>query len=140
MPKEKAFEIIKANLMHAYFATCDGDQPVIRSISPIIDKDCAIWIATFANSRKVKQIKKNPRICLAFIQQPNGDKSATVFGKAEIVNDIEVKKKVWGIANYDLANYFPDGPSSKNFCLLMINIEKIEWRDSWENKPQVYQP
>ena len=140
MSSEKMFEIIKANSMHAYFATCDRDQPVIRSISAIIDEDSTIWIATFANSRKVKQIKENPKICLAFIEQPNGDKSAIVYGKAEIVNDVEIKKKVWGTANYNLANYFPDGPPSKNFCLLRINIEKIEWRDSWESKLQVYQP
>jgi general stress protein 26 len=100
----------------------------------------SVWVTTFASSRKVKQIKQNPRISLAFVQQPSGEKAATIIGEAQIVPDMEQKKRVWGLATFDLTQHFPKGPESEEFCLLKINIKKIEWRDSWEGGTKVYEP
>ena len=84
---EKFISIIKENSLHAYLATADGNQPIVRPVSPIVEPDLSLWITTYPTSRKINQIKKNPNICLAFVEQPNGDKSATVIGEAEIIND-----------------------------------------------------
>jgi len=139
--KEKILEIMKKNSMHAYLATCDGDQPIVRSISTIVEEDMSVWLITSCSSRKVGQIKQNPKICLAFIEQPNGEKVAHLFGQAEIVGDMEQKKRVWNLVkNYDPSQYFPDGPESKDYCVLKINIKNIEWRDSWTDKMNVYEP
>lgn len=35
---------------------------------------------------------------------------------------------------------FPEGPESDEFGLLKININKIEWRDSWEGETKTYEP
>lgn len=126
--------------MHAYLATCDGDEPRVRSVSPIVDDDMSIWVTTFGNSRKVKQIKKNSNICLAFVEQPSGDKVASVIGRARIVTALRDKEKVWKLAKFDLKKYFPDGPTDENFCLLKIDINKVEWRDCWESKLKVFEP
>jgi len=124
--KLKLTSIMKDNSLHAYLATCDGDQPTVRSVSPIVEDDMTIWITTFAASRKVKQIERNPKVCLAFVEQPNGDKAATVIGEAEIISDTEQKRRVWGLAGFDLAQYFPGGPGSADFCLLKIIARRIE--------------
>jgi uncharacterized pyridoxamine 5'-phosphate oxidase family protein len=42
--KEKIVTIMKANSRHTYFATCDGDQPFVRPVSPIVEDDLSIWI------------------------------------------------------------------------------------------------
>lgn len=138
--KQKIVKIMKATQGHAYFATCEGDQPVVRSISPIIENDMSIWISTFSTSRKIKQIKKNPKICLFFTKQPNGDKSAIVVGKAKIISDLKIKKRVWKICHYNLSGYFPKGPESPAFCLLKILPSKIEWWDSWKEGRKIYKP
>jgi len=139
--KDKVLEIMKKNSMHAYLATCDGDQPIIRSISTIVEEDMSVWILTSCSSRKVGQIKQNPKICLAFIEQPNGEKVAHLFGQAEIVGDMEQKKRIWNLVkDYDPTQYFPDGPESKDYCVLKININNIEWRDGWTDKMSVYKP
>lgn len=138
--KEKIVGIMKETCLFAYLATCDGDQPRVRPVSPIIEDDMSVWVSTFASSRKVKQIKQNPRISLAFVQQPSGEKAATIIGEAEIVPDMEQKKRVWGLATFDLSQHFPKGPESEEFCLLKINIRKIEWRDSWEAGTKIYEP
>jgi general stress protein 26 len=138
--KNNIIKIMKANANHAYLATCDGDQPVIRSMSPIIENDMTIWMSTFKSSRKMKQIRKNPKICLWFVEQPSGDKSVSVIGKVQIIENIKEKTRVWNLAGYDLSAYFPDGPSSSEFCLLKIKVTKIEWRDSWTAPLKTFKP
>ena len=132
--------IMKKNSLHAYLATCDGDQPVVRPVSPIVEDDLSVWITTFATSRKVKQLQSNPKICLAFVEQPSGDKAAVVFGEAHVVPDMQAKKRVWGLAGFDLFQHFPDGPESKEYCLLKVTANKVEWRDSWEGGTKVHRP
>ena len=138
--KQKIVAIMKETCLHAYLATCDGDQPRVRPVSPIVEDDMSVWVTTFASSRKVKQIKLNPKICLAFVEQPNGEKAAIVIGEAQIVPDMEQKKRVWGLATFDLLQHFPQGPESDEFCILKINVKKIEWRDSWEGGTKTYEP
>lgn len=100
----------------------------------------SIWVTTFSTSRKVKQIQQNPKCCLAFVELPSGDKAAIVNGEAKIISDLDIKKRVWNLANFNLLEYFPKGPESDEYCLLKININKVEWRDSWEGGRKVYEP
>ena len=137
---QKIISIMKANSLHAYFATSDGDQPQVRPISPIVEDDMSIWVTTFSTSRKVKQLQQNPKCCLAFVELPSGDKAASVNGVVKIIDDLEVKKRVWKLAGFNLLEYFPKGPEDEEYCLLKICINKVEWRDSWEAGRKVYEP
>jgi general stress protein 26 len=138
--KEKITAIMKENSSHSYLATSDGDQPRVRPVSPVVEDDMTVWITTFSTSRKVKQIQKNPKICLSFVEQPDGDRAVTVIGKAEIIDDSEMKRGVWDLAPFDLFHFFPDGPGSDEYCVLKIAISKIEWRDSWTGGQHIYEP
>ena len=138
--EQQIVSITKDNSLHAYLATCDGDQPRVRPVSPIVEDDMSIWVTTGGTSRKVKQIRQNPKICLAFVEQPNGEKAATVIGEARIIPDIEKKKRVWKLAPFDLYEHFPDGPDSNDFCLLKIIAKRIEWRESWTAGAKIYEP
>jgi general stress protein 26 len=137
---KKIVAIMKENSLHANLATCDGDQPVVRPVSPIVEDDMSIWVTTFCTSRKVGQIRCNPMICLAFVEQPGGDKAAVVIGEAEIVSDLLEKKRVWKLATFDLSEHFPKGPESDEFCLLKIIVNRVEWRDSWTGGTKIYEP
>ena len=138
--EQRIVSIMKDNCLHAYLATSDGDQPRVRPVSPIIEDDMSVWITTYATSRKIRQIRENPKICLAFVEQPSGDKAAIVIGEGQVVPDMTKKKRVWKLASFDLSEHFPGGPESDDFCLLKIVIKRIEWRDSWTAKGKVYEP
>jgi general stress protein 26 len=138
--EQKIVTIMRQNCLHAYLATSQHAQPFVRPVSPIVEDDMTIWVTTFSTSRKVNHIRQNSRICLAFVEQPHGDKAAVVFGEAYIVPDMESKKRVWRLARFDLSQHFPEGPESKEFCLLKIVPMKIEWRDSWEGGTKIYKP
>lgn len=138
--KQRIVAIMRENCLHAYLATSYDAQPFVRPVSPIVEDDLTIWVTTFSTSRKISHIHQNPRICLAFVEQPRGDKAAVVFGEATIVPDLENKRRVWKLAPFDLSQHFPDGPESKEFCLLKIAPKRIEWRDSWEGGTKFYEP
>ena len=138
--RQKMVAIMKENCLHAYLATCDGDQPTVRPVSPIVEDNMSIWVTTFCTSRKVGQIRSNPKICLAFVEQPRGDKAAVVIGEAQIIADLQEKKRVWKLATFDLSQHFPKGPESDKFCLLKIVVKKVEWRDSWTGGTKIYKP
>jgi general stress protein 26 len=138
--KQKIVEIMKKASNFSFFATCDSSQPRVRPVSAMVEDDMSIWVATSAKSRKVQQIKKNPKVSLAFVEQPQGDRAATIIGEAQIVEDMEEKKKVWGLAAYDPLQFWPDGPETEDYCVLKINIKQIEWWESFETGMKTYEP
>jgi general stress protein 26 len=138
--EQKIVSIMKHNFLHANLATSDGDQPRVRTVSPIVEDDMSIWVTTRSTSRKVKQLRENPKICLAFVEPPEGDKSATVIGEAEIIPDLEKKRRVWKLAPFDLYQHFPGGPDSDDFCVLKIVIKRIEWREIGTGVARIYEP
>jgi general stress protein 26 len=138
--KQKIVEIMKKASDFAFLATNDEDQPRVRAVSACVEDDMCIWIATMSSSRKVQQIRKNPKVNLAFVVPPNGEQSATVIGEAEIVEDMEQKKRIWGILSYDPSQFFSEGPESKEYCVLKINVKQIEWWEDWESGRKIYEP
>ena len=138
--EDKIVEIMKKNFFGAHLATCDGIQPRVRLVAPIVEDDLSLWVATHCSSRKMQHIRANPRISLAFMEHQGGDKVAIAIGEAEIVDDVNAKKRVWNIATFDLSRFFSQGPGSPEFCLLRIKIKKIEWRDSWASEVKIYVP
>lgn len=137
--EQKIVSIMKDNYLYANLATCDGDQPRVRIVSPVVEDDMSIWVTTRSTSRKINQLRENPKICLAFVEPPEGDKSVTVIGEAQIIPDLEKRRRTWKLAPFDLYEHFPDGPDSDDFCLLKIIPKKIEWRDSGTDKLNIYE-
>lgn len=133
--RQRIVEIIK-EIEPAYLATCEGDQPRVRPVSPIVEADMSIWVGTRSTSRKVKQIEQNPKVCLAFVQPPHsakGEKVAIVIGEAKKISNLEEKKRFWRLWTqvypvFDLSRVYPDGPESNDFCLLKIVVKEIKWR------------
>jgi len=138
--EQKIVSIMKDNSLHASLATCDGDQPRVRTVSPIVEDDMSMWVTTRSTSRKVKQLRENPKICLVFVEPPDGEKAATVIGEARIIPDVRKRRRVWKLAPFDLYEHFPNGPDSDDFCLLKIIVKRIEWRESWKSGAKIYEP
>jgi general stress protein 26 len=138
--QQKIVEIMKKASNFSFLATCDSGQPRVRPVAAMVEDDMSVWVATSAKSRKVQQIKRNPKVSLAFVEQPQGDRAATIIGEAQIVEDMEDKKKVWGLAAYDPLQFWPDGPETEDYCVLKINIKKVEWWEDMAVGMKTYEP
>jgi len=135
--RDKVTAIMKRTALHAFLATCDGEAPVVRSVSSIVGDDMTLWVTTHANANKVEHVLANPRVCLLFVEFPNGDSGVTVQGVAALVPDASTRKKVWDSASFDLFQHFPGGPDSQEFAVLRITPHRIVWRESWEGGNKV---
>lgn len=110
----------------AYLATAVDGQPKVRVVHPAFEGR-KLWIATGRNSAKARQIERNPKVEL-FYQVGPDFVHLTVTGEARFVEDAAEKKRVWDgkIFDYELAQFWPEGPGAKDFGLLLIAPRRIE--------------
>lgn len=70
-------------------------RPRVRAMDPFDpDDDFAVWLGTNSNSRKVDQIKNDPRVTLYYLEE-NDAGYVMIYGTAYLVDDKEEKEKRW---------------------------------------------
>ena len=55
----------------AYLGNIDGNQPRVRPMKPYVDRDGHIWLFSPFDTRKVPELKNNPRIELCVVGRNN---------------------------------------------------------------------
>jgi general stress protein 26 len=91
----------------------DGNEP---------DADFTMWIATNPLTRKVDEIKRNPRATvLCFDAVTSG--YVTIVGRAGLITDATEKQKHW---KPDWASIYPKGPSHGDFMLIRLTPTRLE--------------
>ncbi len=128
----------------AYLATAVDSQPKVRVIHPAFEGE-RLWVATGRSSHKAKQIERNPRVELFFQIGPEMV-HLTVTGRAKFIDDKVEKKRVFSgkVFDYDLAQFWPGGPESTDFGLLLVAPTRIELTSLSEmtagTPPEVWRP
>jgi len=96
-------------------------NPRIREMAPFPPEDnWVIWLGTFPTSRKVKQIKNNPNV-VVFYYDTKSYSYVNVSGKAELVNDPELKAKYW---KEEWKVFYPDRDTQ--YILVKVIPERLE--------------
>jgi general stress protein 26 len=96
----------------------------------------SLWTTTFAQSRKVQEIKKNKNIDLII----GGDEKnfqapyLNIMATAEVLTDLETKKKYWN----DLLKSWYSGPEDPNLAIIIISPQVIEYMGGDSMTPEVY--
>jgi len=132
------------NSNRAYLATTDNGQPKVRVVFPALEGR-VLWIATKPNSAKALQIARDPRVELFYevgTQRPITH--LTVTGKAQLIDGLEEKIRLWNlrIFGYDLREFWPSGPESRDLSLIHIDPLRVELGTQpamWQGrKPEVW--
>jgi len=90
-------------------------RPRVRVMDPFIpENDLTVWFGTNAKSRKVDQIKKDPRVTLYYLDSDSSG-YVMIYGNAQIVADENEKNKWWK----DKWNDFY--PNKKNYLLIKVS-------------------
>ncbi len=126
----------------AYLASAVDGQPRVRVVHPGFEGR-KLWIATGRSSAKARQIERNPKVELFY--QIGGDfVHLTITGEARFSDDLAEKKRVWDakIFDYELAQFWPEGPGSKDFGLILVTPHRVELTSlpamTQGTKPQVW--
>lgn len=92
-----------------------------RTIDPFApDSLMSVWFATNPRTRKVGEIKRDPRVTLYYFD-PRTEGFVTILGRARLVNDRAEKAKRWKPAWKGL---YPDRDSS--YLLVEVTPERLE--------------
>jgi general stress protein 26 len=112
----------------AYLATTDNGQPKVRVVFPAFE-DRVLWIATQPRSAKALHISRDSRVELFYeVGSARPITHLTVTGNARLIHDLEEKFRVWNlrIFGYDLREFWPSGPDSKDLTLIHIDPLRVE--------------
>jgi general stress protein 26 len=112
----------------AYLATVEAGQPRVRVVFPAFEGH-TIWIATRPSSAKARQINRDARVELFFeVGSRRPTVHLTVTGLAHLVGDPSERTRVWNahLFGYDLGEFWPAGPVSKDFTLIRIAPQRVE--------------
>lgn len=99
-----------------YLATCDGDQPRVRAMMPILRDDGKLLAATFPQTQKVAQIAKNPKIEICFVDRKLSH--CRIEGRAAVCTDKALKEELWN--KQMMLRQFFSGPEDVNFVLIVV--------------------
>jgi pyridoxamine 5'-phosphate oxidase len=115
---EKTFWQIIDSIPYPMLVTlCDDDGfPQSRPMHLIEHNLHTLWFATSRASRKVRQIRKNPKVSVLFVDSTRYN-YAEFYGFARIVEDRERQKSLW---RNDWEEDWPDGPSDPDYVLIRV--------------------
>ena len=101
-----AREIIKETTYCGLVTIDSTGQPQVRTMNPFPVNDQLItWFATSRSSRKVKEIKNNPKVCVYYANHVDAKGYVDITGIAEVIDDkellVKMKRDYWsGIPNW----------------------------------------
>ena len=101
-----AREIIRSAPFCALATIDSAGQPQVRTMNPFpVEDEMVIWFATGRTSRKVTEIKNNPKVSVYFADHSSAKGYVAINGTAEILDDkellVKMKRAYWeGIPNW----------------------------------------
>jgi general stress protein 26 len=101
-----AREIIKETNYCGLVTVDSTGQPQVRTMNPFpVNDELITWFATSRNSRKVKEIRNNPKVCVYYANHLSAKGYVNITGIAEVIDDKELltkmKRDYWnGIPNW----------------------------------------
>jgi general stress protein 26 len=116
----------------------DENRPMVRIMNPFLpESDFTVWLGTNPESRKVDQIKKNPKVTLYYLEN-DGLGYVVVHGIAQLVDDEGEKEKRW---KAEWKAFYPNKP--KGYLLIKVSPESIEvlsYAHGIVGDPKTWQP
>lgn len=86
-----------------FLATVDGNQPIVRAVTPAYEGATA-YVATDPRTPKVRQVRDNPLVHL--IHWSQDFRQLSLRARASLVTDASVLDRLWDAFPYALADYF----------------------------------
>lgn len=131
-----AHEIINETTYCGLVTVDSLGQPQIRTMNPFpVKEDFVIWFATARKSRKVREIKNNPKVCVYFADHINAKGYVNINGTATVIDDKELLVRM----KRDYWNGIPGWQDI--FVLIKIvpgSIETINYKHGLNNNPVTF--
>jgi PPOX class probable F420-dependent enzyme len=118
----------------------DDGHPQARVVDPFLpEEDMTVWIATNPVTRKVAQIKKDPRVTLLYYD-PDSQAYVTILGRAQVISDPVQKAKRWKEA---WATLYKNKNRGDDYVLIQVKparLEIVSYAHGLGNDPRSWRP
>ena len=119
----KAAREVAVSARYCTLVTLADGHPQARVVDPFPpESDLTVWIATNARSRKVAQLRTEPRATLLCYDQPTGA-YVSFLGNAEIVTDSAEKARRW---KPDWKEFYADENRGADYLLIRFKPRRLE--------------
>lgn len=119
--KEVAFTIMEKAHFCAMITVDDQGVPRARTMDPFKpDSNFVVWFGTYVNTRKVKQIRENPRVTLYYFDRQS-ESYVILTGMAFLIDDPMAKTLYW---KKEWEEFYPDFPN--DYLLIKFVPETLE--------------
>jgi general stress protein 26 len=118
-----AADIVQKAHYCTFITIGEDGQPQARMVDPLApDSAFTIWIATNPLTRKVDQLRKNPRATLSCFDSASSS-YVTVLGRGELVADPAEKERHW---KKDWSTIYPNGARGTDVVLIRFTPARLE--------------
>jgi general stress protein 26 len=98
----------------------EANARLVQPFEP--EADMTIWIGTWSKSRKVREIRQNNQVTLAF-HDKDDTAYVTLLGSAHIESDINKKRTYW---REEWVAFTPHGPEGEDYIVIKFIPTRIE--------------
>ena len=106
-------------------ATVHKGEARVRLVHPTWEGD-VLWFCTSKSSPKAKQLAANPSIDVQWQVAPPEFIHIMARGTAELLDDAATLEHVWEVMDYDLADFWPEGPTAEDFVAVRVTPQRVE--------------
>lgn len=109
------------------FATCEGDQPRVRPVSPLRNDGFVIWVASLHSSQKTAEIEANAKVELCYMTEHHDQ--VRITGIAHTITNMAVKQARWDESPL-LQQFLPD-VNNPEFVLYRVEPNHVRYMKEW---------
>lgn len=125
--RAKVLEAAREVMQKARYATLvtlgEDGHPQARVVDPFApEAGLTVWIGTNAVTRKVGQVRRDPRVTLLYFE-PASQAYVTILGRAEVVTDPAEKSRWW---KDEWAAFYKDRNRGDDYLLLRVKPTRLE--------------
>jgi len=134
--RNAAREIMKETTYCGLVTIDSTGQPQVRTMNPFpANEEFITWFATSRNSRKAREIKANPKVCVYYADHTSAKGYVSITGTAEVIDDkallVKMKRGYW--------ESIPDWQN--NFVLIKVvpeTMDVINYKHGLVNDPKTF--
>ena len=134
--KKRILDLMSTPQMVSFATVTEDGAPWARYVVGATDPELRFVFCTFIGSRKVAQIKTDPRVHIVAGGQGLEDTRTYLqyAGTAEVTRDAEIRHRLW----HDQLRAYFEGPDDPNYCVVIVTPTRIEVMGMTGMDPEVW--
>jgi general stress protein 26 len=134
--QQRILEIVHRPQLATLATVTELNNPWVRYVVTVGDGDLLLRCATFASSRKVEQIEKNPNVHLTCGVNSLQEMKPylQIQGQAVVTTDKEERHSFWN----DMLSPIFDGPDDPKYSVIIVTPYRIEYCTPGSYEPEVW--